>query len=166
MRTRAFAGVALALSLSAYTAPGADAAPKAAVPNNQNAKQKNAQTGHAHHLLKAEEQLVEAESALVAQNAGKAQKHVTAALRQVQEAVAHHHKHHVATARPSGFGGTFQAGKHHRHHATLKQAESELIAAEKALVAGNAAQASKDVARAAKTIKNAVASHRHLFGKA
>jgi hypothetical protein len=165
MRPRALAGVALAQFLSAFAAHAA-AQPKAVIPNQQKAKQKSSQTGHAHHLLKAEEQLVEAESALVAQNAGKAQRHVTAALKQVQEAIAHHHKHHLSNApRPSGFGGAFQAGRHHHHHATLKQAEAELIAAEKALLAGNTARGSKDITRAAKTIKNAVASH-HLFGKA
>ena len=153
MRLRALAGVALAASLALCAAPGPAAPANPKVQNRQKAKQKNHPTGHVHHLLKAEEQLVEAEAALVSQNASKAQQHVTNALKQVQEAIAHHHKHHLATSGSSGIGGTYRKGRHHKHHATLRQAESELIAAEKALQAGNAAQASKDITRAAKTVK-------------
>jgi hypothetical protein len=165
MRPRALAGVALVISLALSALPGSAAVQQVKAPNKQKTRQKN--TGHAHHLLKAEEQLVEAEAALAARNAAKSQKHVAAALQQVREAVAHHHKHHLGSAKkPAGFGGAFQAAKHHDHHATLKQAEAELVAAERALAGGNAARASQDIARAAKTIRNAVSSHHRLFGKA
>jgi hypothetical protein len=167
MRPRALAGVALAISLALCAAPGSAAVSKGKVPNRQKVKQQPAQNGHAHHLLKAEEQLVAAEAALAAQNAAKSRKHVAAALKQVREAAALHHKHRPSGGKkPSGFGGAFQAARHHNHHATLQRAEAELVAAERALAARNGAQASKDIARAARTIKGAIASHNHLHGKA
>ena len=157
MCTRALAGALLALSLTLSTSPGFAAPPAKAKANNQ--------TGHGHHLLKAEEDLVAAEAAIVSQNLSLAQKDVASALKEIQEAIAHHHKNNNTTNSASGLTGVIQKAKHHTHGTTLKQAEMELLAAEKALQAGNGTQASKEITQAAKTVKNAVASHNHLPGK-
>jgi hypothetical protein len=127
---------------------------------------KAAQNGHAHHLLKAEEDLVAAEASIASANLAQAHKHVGAAIKQLEEAIAHHHKHHISQPRTgAGVGGVANRAHHAHHHATLKQAVAELIIAEKELKAGAGAQASKEILKASKTIKAAVTSHHHLFGK-
>jgi hypothetical protein len=149
--------VAVCAGLFALALPGQAAAP---------AKPKANANGHAHHLLKAEEDLVEAEASIAQGNLAKAQKHVAAAIKQVEEAIAHHHKHHIAPqGQSNGLSTAMHNGKHHKHHSLLKQALAELVVAEKELKDGAGAQASKEIDKAAKTIKNAVASHHHLFGK-
>src|SRR5436190_15120634 len=154
MRARAVVAAFAAL-FAAALASAAD--PAAAKPNAK---------GHHHHLVKAEEDLVEAEASIAQANLAQAQRHVTAAIKQLEEAIAHHHKHHIAPqGQSNGLSTAFQNAKHHKHHATLKQAVAELVVAEKELKAGAGAQASKEIVKAAKTIKDAVASHHHLFGK-
>lgn len=152
----ALAGFALAVSLASGNSADAVAA----------AKKAPAQKGHAHHLLKAEEDLVAAEASIASGNLSQAQKHVAAAVKQLEEAIAHH-KHHIS--QPATGGGTVgnvaNRARHAHHHATLKQAVAELVVAEKELKAGAGAQASKEIVKASKTIKNAVTSHHHLFGK-
>jgi hypothetical protein len=173
----ALAGFALAVSLASGNSADAVAAVKK-VPTQKAQIQKvqaqkvpaqkvQTQKGHAHHLLKAEEDLVAAEASIASGNLSQAQKHVAAAVKQLEEAIAHHHKHHIS--QPASGGGTVgkvaNRARHAHHHATLKQAVAELVVAERELKAGAGAQASKEIVKASKTIKNAVTSHHHLFGK-
>src|SRR5207253_2471386 len=104
--------LAALVTVSLSPAAGAAFAPQ----KKQNPK------SHAHHLLKAEEDLVAAEAAIATQNLPGAHKHVAAAMHQVEEAIAHHHKHFMSQPTGSGLGGIANRAKHHNHHATLKQA--------------------------------------------
>jgi hypothetical protein len=116
------------------------------------------QTGHLHHLLKAEKDLHEAKGAIAKQEEKKAHHHVASAIHEVEEAIHHHHTNHIATQ-------TSTNTPHHKHHELLKRALSELRVAEKELHAGSFAQAHKEIEKAEKTIREAIASHHNLFGK-
>ncbi|QJW93521.1 hypothetical protein [Frigoriglobus tundricola] len=155
--TRLFAltGLALAVSLT-VTAPAGARAPGA---NAKNTKH------HAHHLLQAEKDLTAAEAAITQQNLPQAHKDVAAAIRQVEEAIHHHHKHHISQPTNSGLTGTFHRAHHQHHHSLLHKAVAEMRAAEKQLKAGNGAAASRDIQVAQKTIASAIASHHQLIGR-
>jgi hypothetical protein len=143
---------ALALALAA-TLTASDAAPARPKVSSRN------QTGHAHHLLRAEKDLRAAQAAITGQNLKKAHKDVAAAIRQVEEAIHHHHKHHIAPTGQST-GNT----PHHQHHAHLHRVVAELRVAEKELKNGATAQASKEIQKAEKTLQTAISSHKSLFG--
>jgi hypothetical protein len=149
IRALALAGLALAATLSGTAPTSAKVSPKP-----------SAQNGHAHHLLKAEKDLEAAQTAISGQNLKQAHKDVKEAIHQVEEAIHHHHKHHIA---PQGQSGTTPTA-HHKHHEHLKQVVAELKVAEKELHEGSAQQASKEIHKAEKTLKTAIESHKKLFG--
>ena len=102
IRTCAIACLALAVTVTVAAAPANAKANKVSKTNTQN--------GHGHHLLKAEQDLRAAQAAIAGGNLKQAHKDVAAAIHQIEEAIHHHHKNHIAT---QGQANT----KHHDHHA-------------------------------------------------
>jgi hypothetical protein len=118
------------------------------------------QSGHGHHLLRAEKDLAAALAAISAQNLKQAHKDVASAIHQVEEAIHHHHKHHISTQ-----GQTNGKTKHHHHHDLLHRVVAELRVAEKELHAGASGPATKEIQKAEKSLKQAISSHNQLFQK-
>ncbi len=152
-RLYALTGLALAVSLTVAAPAGARA------PGAKNTKH------HVHHLLQAEKDLTAAEVAIAKQNPQQAHRDVAAAIRQVEDAIHHHHKHHISQPTNSGLTGSFNRAQHQHHHSLLHKAVAEMRAAEKQLKAGNGAAASRDIQVAQKTIASAIASHHQLIGR-
>ena len=161
IRLCAIAGLALAVSVTA--ASGAPVPGKLTLkPNNLNVGKVKNQTGHT-HLLQAEKDLEAAETAIAAQNLKQAHQDVAAAIRQVEDAIKHHHKHHgTPPGQSNGTNPTRKNAKHHHHHSKLKQVVAEMRVAEKELRAGAVAQASREIQKAETTLKSIIASHNQL----
>jgi|GEM_PF-5016837 len=175
MRFRALSAVALAAFLISGTSLTAAPVSKVNAKNkfkNQNPNRVNAQAkntaqnnGHLHHLQKAEQDIRAAEAALKGQNIQQAERDIAGAIRQIKDAMQHHHKHHISQTNRSGLGGVAQRTHHHHHHSLLQHAERELIAAERQLKSGkaNVGKEMKELHAAQKAVQNAIASHKRIF---
>jgi hypothetical protein len=172
LRSCALAGLALAVCVTpSVAAPSLSQFKPNLNPVHQPVRVSKAtkRVGHGHHLEKALKDLQAAEAALAGNNLKKAHKDVASAIHQVEEAIAHHHKHHIAPqGQPTGNGlsSSIAHAKHHHHHSLLKQVLAELKDAEKEIKAGAVAQAHKEIEKAEKSLKQAIASHHRLFPKA
>lgn len=174
MRFRAFSAVALSAfllsgtSLTAAPVSKVNAKNKFKVqnPNRVNVQGKNMahNNGHLHHLLKAEQDIRAAEVAIKSQNIRQAEKDIANAIRQIQDAMQHHHKHHIGQTTRTGLGGVAHRTHHHHHHSLLQQAERDLRAAERQLKnGGNVGKEFRELHAAQKAIQNAIASHKRIF---
>jgi hypothetical protein len=173
IRPRALAALALVLSVTGSPA-GAAPVPAKFNPNltlalapGQNVRA-STRHGHAHHLLQAEKDLRAALAALNAGNLKQAHRDVAAAIRQVEDAIHHHHKHHIAPqGQPNGNGlsNSFRSARHHHHHSALQRVVHELRVAEKEIKAGATVQAAREIQKAEKTLQHVIASHNQLFPK-
>jgi hypothetical protein len=119
--------------------------------------------GHAARLVQAERDLLAAEAALVAGNRTGAHQAISAAEKQVHQAIGHHSNVVAKFPRGNGFTGLIVRTRHHGHHNLLTQAQHHLQAAQKSINANNGVAALEHVELGGRMIKASLQSHNRLF---